>query len=233
MLPVLLVASASPAQVHSLQAVGTWSRGVTVVPGFTSATAFGGGAAVRFDLGSNLVLSVAGGYEYYDLDQDSALQRWNWKFWNDRYAGIVRANLAADSSLRATLEPVQTMETLPLTVTIGYAFRPLDELTIRPSLGAGVVFYTRSLYLHETWQKAFSDPLYTFEYDYRNFANDKKGNPLVWLAEVQASWQVSEIIAIDLGTKFTGTVRTPGSLGFDEFPLLNTLTIAAGISILY
>jgi hypothetical protein len=233
LLPLLFSAASATAQVHSFKAFATWSRGVEVQPGFTSATAWGLGAAVRFDLGSDLFLTVNGGYEYYSLDQDSALQRWNWKFWTDRYAGIVQANLAADSALSATLEPVQSMETLPLMVTLGVALRPLDELTILTSLGAGVVFYTRSLYLQETWEKIFSSVDYTFGYTYRNFANDKKGNPIVWLAEVEASWQVSDLIAVDLLTRFTGVVRTPGSLGYDEFPLRNTLTIAAGISILY
>jgi len=236
LVPVILLtafALTARGQVHSIQAYGTWSRGVNVVPGFTSATAWGGGAAVRIDLGSDLVLAVGAGYEYYRLDQDSALQRWNWKFWNDRYAGIVRANLAADSSLSATLEPVQSMEILPVTVSLGYVLRPGDDFSVRPLLGAGVAFYTRSLYLHESWQKAFDAASYTFAYDYRNFANDKKGNPFFWLAEVQGSWQASELITIDLGARYTGTVRTPGKFGFDEFPLYNTLTIAAGISILY
>jgi hypothetical protein len=221
------------AQIHSVQLFGSYSAAVGKRLAVVSADAPGGGVEVRVRLSDHLMLSFIGGFERYTINQDSALEQWNWRFWEERYRGIVQDNLASDSSLSAVLTPVQAMEVLPLLVTLDLEFTPVAHLSVRPSAGVGVWFYTRSLYLHEEWQKRFNSIGYTFDYSYRNFAQDKKGTPFVGVGRLEVAYQVNDIFEVNTTARFTTAFATEGRLGYDEFPLKDIMTYTIGLSLLY
>lgn len=233
LLLLLLGTSTGGAQVLSVGAHGTYDVVLSARFGVESADAFGGMAQLRFGAGEYVVLSVFGGYQEYAIEQPNELPLWGWRFWDERYAGIVRDNLSADTTLRASFDTVQTMSVIPVGVVVGTDLVPVEDFTVRPYVGAAVYFYTRKLYVEETWSKYYAQIGYQFAYSYRNFANSKSGNPLVLLAGVELSYRVTEIVAIDAGVRYNSVVATPGAMGYDQFPFRSSLGLNLGLSFLY
>lgn len=228
----LLAASSAGAQIHSVQFFGNYSAALGKRIYVTKATSFGGGAEIRFQVGA-VFLNLSGGYERYTLEQDSALARWNWRFWNERYSGIVRENLTTNPSLSATLTPVQFMEVIPLMLTVGTELSLSESFVLRPAIGGGAFFFSRSLYLDEQWQKRFDSQNHTFEYRYQNFASDKKGNPLIVAGQVEAAYMFADGFSLDGSVRYVHVLSTPGKFGYNEVPLSGALSVMLGISFLY
>lgn len=229
----VVTVSSAVAQIHSVQFFGTYSTALGKRIFVTKATSFGGGAEVRFHVGGGLFINLRGGYERYGIEQDSALARWNWRFWTERYAGIVRENLTTNPSLSATLTPVQYMEAIPLMLAVGMEFLMSETLILRTAVGGGAFFFTRSLYLDEQWQKRFDAQNHTFEYRYRNFASDKKGNPLVVGGHAEMAYLFAEGFSLDVSLRYLHVLSTPGKFGYNEVPLKGALSVMVGISFLY
>lgn len=225
--------SAALAQVHSVAFYGSYSFATSSRLDVDYARAWGGGVRLRVGIIDPVQIGITGGYEQYAIEQPNELNLWNWKFWNERYAGIVRDNLASDTTLRASFDTVQTMEVIPVLLTVEVMLSPLEDLVVRPSLGAGFLFYTKKLYLEETWSRSYAQIGYTFQYSYRNFANNKSGNPLAVVGGLEVSYRVTELLSVDAGAHYRGVVATPGSLGYDEFPYAGALSFALGISLIY
>jgi hypothetical protein len=141
--------SVSYAQLHSVSFYGSYQAALGKRDGFTKVTGFGGGASASYRIAERTALNLSFGYERYGtVDQDSALIKWNWKFWDERYAGNIRIDTLTDT-LKAVLNPRQSMEILPLLLTGSFEIEPFEGFYIRPSLGGGILFYTRSLYIDE------------------------------------------------------------------------------------
>ncbi len=232
-LAYFVAASSAFGQIHSVQFFGNYSAALGKRIHVTKATSFGGGAEVRFQIGGGVYLNLSGGYERYSIDQDSALARWNWRFWNERYSGIVRENLTTNPSLSATLTPVQFMEAIPIMLTVGTEFMLSESFIVRPALGGGAFFFTRSLYLDEQWQKRFDSQNHTFEYRYQNFASDKKGNPLIVAGQVEMGYLFAEGFSFDASVRYVHVLSTPGKFGYNDVPLSGALSVLLGISFLY
>lgn len=113
----------------------------------------GGGISISFSAFEFLELSFTGGYTLFSLQQENAIQQWNWRFYTERYAAIIRDNLRADSSLAAYLNPIQKMDLMPIQFSISSNFKLLKYFSIKLQIGAGIYFYTRRLYLEEIWRK--------------------------------------------------------------------------------
>jgi hypothetical protein len=221
------------AQVHSVALYGSYSFATLTRLDVDNAHAWGAGVRLRIGVAGPVQAGITGGYEQYAIEQENELNLWNWKFWNERYAGIVKDNLASDSTLHASFDTVQTMEVIPVLLTVEAMLSPVEDLVIRPSVGAGLLFYTRKLYLGETWSRSYNQIDYTFQYSYRNFANNKTGNPLAVVAGLELSYTLTDLVSLDAGAHYRMVVATPGSLGFDEFPYEGALSFALGLSILY
>ncbi|MBI5474923.1 MAG: hypothetical protein HY961_21490 [Ignavibacteriae bacterium] len=225
--------SSSYAQMHSVSVYGSYLTALAKRQGFMKVTGFGGGASARYLVAQNIGVNLSFGYgRYGSIEQDSSLIKWNWKFWNERYGGNVRIDTLSDT-LKAVLNPTQYMEVLPLLLTASYEFQPFEKFFVRPSIGGGILFYTRSLYMDEEWKKRFASLNYTFEYDFRNFAPDKKGNPFALVGGLELSYQVSDPLAVTAQSHFTSVVKTTGKYGYDDFPMKSSLAVSLGLSFLY
>jgi len=230
---LLFIVSSAFGQLRSINAFGSYVTAIDKRAGFMEIRGFGGGVEGRIALSGNLSLNISFGYERYgDIKQDSSLVKWNWRFWNERYAGNVRLDTLSDT-LKAILNPVQSMETLPLLVSLSLDLEPFERFTIRQSIGGGVLFFTRSLYLHEEWKKRFRALDQTFEYDFRNFAPDKKGNPLVVTGAVEMSYRIFTSLAVSAHARYFSVIRTAGSFGYDTFPMNDALSLSIGVNFLY
>lgn len=228
-----MACSTAAGQIHSVHGFGSRSVALGKRLGVSKAVAWGGGAELRIRLADHLKLSVIAGYERYNIEQDSALEKWNWRFWVERYAGNVRDALVSDSSLSAVLTPVQYMEVLPVVATVSLEVAPVERLVIRQAIGGGVLFFTRSLYMHERWTKRFPTLDHVYDYSYRNFAPDKKGNPVIALGQVDLSYHLSDLFTVDASGRYFTVVSTGAGFGYEAFPFRDALTFTLGLSFLY
>ncbi len=197
------------------------------------AEGYGGGAEFSFHIYDKFYINLTGGYTHYTIQQDSALLQWNWRFWDARYRNRVKADLAADTNLTATITPVQTMDIIPVMLTFNYKFEPVKNLFITPYAGGGILFYTRSLFINEYWKKYFAQVDYSFSYSFHNFADDKKGNPAAINGGVDLTYKLSEIIRISSKFSFLHVIKTDGSMGYNDFPFYNAINFNLGITFMY
>lgn len=193
----------------------------------------GGGVSISLSIFKFLNLNLIGGYTLFSLQQENAIQQWNWRFYTERYAGIIRDNLRADSSLSAFLNPIQKMDLLPVQFSISTSYRLFNRLTLKPQFGVGIYFYTRRLYLEEVWRKKFDEVNYTFEYSYRNFASNKYGNPFGMFSLIEFDYQPSDIFTIGTALGYNYFFKTKGKYGFDQFPIEDYFNFKIYLSFLY
>lgn len=198
----------------------------------TRAEALGGGVKANFKVSDSYYIGVSFGYQLYTIDQDSSLEKWNWLFWDIRYKGIV-SSLKTDPALSGILRPIQKLDLMPLFLTFNAEYKPIPQLSINPSVGVGVAFYTRRLYLEETWQKKFDQLNYTFGYTYRNFAPNKTGNPFGFSAGANIAYEFIEGFKIHSELDYVQFIKTPGSAGSADFPLERIINIKLGLTFLY
>lgn len=223
----------SAAQIESARLYISYSTPLSKRLSVNEIDGMGGGLELSIRVTDFLSVSVSGGYELYSLNQDNALEQWNWRFWEQRYRGIVRADTAADPGLKASLNPVQKMDAIPLIINLKGVFRLAERFSVSPSAGAGVIFYTRRMYLHEYWEKRFTAADYTFEYDFRNFAQDKTGNPFLFSLGTELDYLLADYLSLSAAVKYIKIAATPGKYGYSEFPFDDELTIKAGLKFHY
>lgn len=233
-LMLIFISADSFAQLHSIQIFTDYTQSGAKRLAVTRADAVGGGVGVYFTVSDFLTLGVVGGYQLYSINQDSALTQWDWYFWNVRYRGSVQADLA-DSALKlsATFNPIQKMDFLPVMLNLKSNFSLSENFTFSPIVGGGIIFYTRRLYLEEDWTRRFDKIDYTFSYRYRNFTDDKKGNPFFVMVGFNLSYHLGEIANLSADFVYNHILKTEGKYGYDQLPFSNSYGIRLGINFLY
>lgn len=227
----LILAESAHAQFRSAAIFTQYSQPITKRLGVTDASAWGGGLELRYDITESVGINFTGLYEYWWIEQPDALDQWNWDFWIQRYKGIVQATLASDPNLSATLTPEVVMESIPVYVSASFEFEAAEDLRIRPYAGAGVYFYRKKMYLHETWGKYFPDANYTLTYDYLNFAPPKEGKPFLGVGGVEVSYRLMDMLEIAGAVHYMQILGT--GRGYDEMPMENALSIRLGLGFVY
>jgi hypothetical protein len=208
----------------------------------------GGEIEVMFDLYKNFKLSVNAGYKNLNVDQDvhALFAQWNWKSWKRYYGDINDTNLAnfnnkyvqlllADTAnYAAAFTPVQTVEIYPLIATFSYQFNATENLIFRPSFGAGVIFFYKSLYVEEHWKKFFNQLSgYIFDYSYRNMSEKISGNPYVFAAGIEADYRIYVYILLSAGLRYTYLMDTGSKYGYEDFTSKDLLNVKLGLSFEY
>ncbi len=198
----------------------------------TKADAVGGTLKIDFKLMDNLSIGFIGGYQLFSVQQDSGLIQWKWDFWDNRYRGNVNADLT-DSTLRATINSIQKMDLFPIILTLNGDFTFMENFFVQPSIGAGIIFYSRRMFLEEEWSKYYQQIGYVFQYKFRNFAPPKQGNPFVIYGGINLGYILTESFRLDAGFNYTHVLETKGKLGYDNFPFKNYISSKIGITFLY
>lgn len=196
------------------------------------AAGVGGGADINFELYEGLTLGISAGYQLFTINQDSVIQQLQWDFWEYRYKGNISVDLT-DTTIKATLSPFEKMDVMPIKLNLEYNYSPVADLTITPSLGGGIIFYTRRIYIEETWSKYYPTVGYTFIYSYRNFAPFKSGNPLFISSGLNASYKLTELFSIYGGFNYNHIIATDGDFGYDIFPFKNYYSVKLGLTFMY
>ncbi len=199
----------------------------------TRAVAVGALVQLKFNLYENFGFSVISGYKLYSLNEPDVLKTWDWDFWTNRYYPKIVSDLKADPNLSVEIGAVQKMDLIPLIVLFNYDFLLFEDLKITPSAGAGVNFYTRRMFATETWTKKFPQANHSFTYSYRNFAPDKKGNPVFAKFGLIFTYNLLSYLDLSASSSYSKVFETKKSMGYDTFPFDSEFSINLGISFKY
>lgn len=225
--------SISNAQVKSIHLTGDYSSALNKRLEITKADAVGALVTVEINLFDNLNINFTSGYKLYSLNEPNVLQSWNWDFWTMRYYPKIISDLNTDPNLSVEIGAVQKMDLIPIILLFSYDLKFIDDLTFSPSLGGGIYFYTRRMFATENWSKKFPDANYTLTYSYRNFAPDKKGNPVFAKVGLDITYNLLNYLDLIASTYYTKVIETNGKMGYDMFPFDNELSINFGLSFKY
>lgn len=220
------------AQLKSINIFSDYSTALSKRLNVNAASAVGGGAEVQYDLGKNFSISLEGGYKLYSISQDNQLIAWGWDFWNNRYSNKIKSDLQADKNLSVVINSSQKLGIIPVLLHANYSYNFSDKISLTASLGGGVYFYTRTLYVIEQWSKKFPSENYTFTYSYRNFAPEKKGNPFVVSAGLNLSYEFIDAFSLIAGFDYTSIFSGSGS-GAKNFLFNNEINTKLGIIFSY
>jgi len=164
-------------KLESITVVGNywWDDQLKPGEGLHGARGIGGGVHVRFEITPLLSLGLSGGYADLKIDQDRAVDRWNWGFWERFYRNYVQDLQQRDPNYVATFTPNQRLQLLPALMWAEVDL-PL-RMAVRPrvSLGVSLYRYRRTLTLHERWEKRFPELNYSYVYEFDNHADNRSG----------------------------------------------------------
>lgn len=230
---ILLFSQFDMAQINSVSAYADYSIGLSKRLTITNADAVGGAVKIKFNIIGNFNAGIVGEYKLYSLNELDVLKSWGWQFWTDRYYNKIVSDLQADPNLSVEIGAVQKMDIIPLMLFAGYEIAVTDNFIIAPSAGLGIYFYTRRMFATENWSKNFPEANYVFTYSYRNFAPNKKGNPVFVNTNLDFEYKISDNTGIYSGINFNFIIPTENSMGYSAFPFENEISIKGGIIIFY
>jgi hypothetical protein len=221
------------AQLQSINLLSDYSFAGKKNLEITKADAVGALVQLKFNVYQNFGFSIISGYKLYSLTEPDVLNTWDWDFWTNRYYPKIVSDLRADPNLSVEIGAVQKMDLIPLILLFNYDFIFFDDLRITPSAGAGVNFYTRRMFATETWTKRFPQANHSFTYSYRNFAPDKKGNPVFAKFGLTFSYNLFDYLDLSASSSYSKVFQTKNSMGYDTFPFDSEISINLGISFKY
>ncbi|KAB2909816.1 MAG: outer membrane beta-barrel protein [Ignavibacteriales bacterium] len=228
---VFLTSITSQAQLFDIEGTGSFSTAGSLKYSATSAKGFGMGVRINFETFDDVFLSLSLGYQSYFIEQDSALQQWNWNFWDNRYWGSVRADLTDTAKYKLTVTPNQGIHSIPISISVGYETN-LGGFRVKPYLGIGMLFYTRWFYVVENWEKKLTKLDSEFKYNYRNFAPPKLGNPIMYTGGLSVKYPIFDDVDLSGDFSFTQFLETD-HMGYTDLPFRNELNIKFGVSFRY
>ena len=185
---------------------------------------------IHFEIGSDLTISLAGGYNSISIEQDDAVEQWNWPFWQRFYRNYTRSLVSTDSNYTVTMTPNQHIYTIPVVISLNY-YLPLESV-IQPfiSIGGGMVFYERNLRLNEVWTKYYPETGGTFQYEYDNHAGSKTGNAFLIRAAIGIESRFTEFFGLSFDISYSKYYIRANDL---DFPLQDNLNLAMGLVFYY
>ena len=229
----LLISADAVAQLRSITVYSEYASPLTKRLDVQNISAVGGGVDITYTVADNFCIGLRGGYALYAINQTDQLNRWNWKFWNDRYLNKIQADMRADPSLSVVIGSVQKMDLIPVELHLDYAYTAAELLVITPSVSGGVSFYTRRLFADETWTKTFPAANYSFTYNFRNYAPMKKGNTFHAGIGCTVRYRMFSDVSISAAAFYTQHVSTVNEAGYAAFPFENEMNVRLGLDFLY
>lgn len=221
---------------ESITILGSFLQGIDFKSGegLNAIGGFGGGAHLRFQMTHLLSLGASVGYADLEIDQDDALNRWQWGFWDRFYREYVRDLQQRDPNYVATLTPIQRLHFIPVHLTAEMRL-PL-RIGVKPYLTSGISLYRyeRTLTLHERWQKRFPELNYTYEYEYDNHAEDRSGTLFGFLGGIGGRMHLYRFVEIDLQGRYHGILkRWSRHEAYRYFPMKSFIDVSLGVVFTY
>ncbi|GJQ64555.1 MAG: hypothetical protein SCALA702_36080 [Melioribacteraceae bacterium] len=228
---LFLLASTAMAQLDRVEIKTDYSIGLSERLAVKNSSSMGVIASLRFKLGENLGISLNSGFQQYSFSQDSSLAQWDWRYWNYYYE-FVQTTLTEDE-YSAVLSPFQKMDVIPVFLTVDYSFTINETVTISPELGGGIMFFTRRFYVTEDWARDFESIDYRFAYSFRNIGPEKSGNPVFFTAGINCDYEFSEDYFLSAAVNYRHILNTGENLGYNLFPLENSISFNLGLGFGY
>jgi len=198
-----------------------------------SVNGIGFGLAVTFKINRFFAIGLDGGYSDLKIDQDDAVANWDWGFWNRFYGNYARDLQQRDPNYVANFTPNQRLHLIPVHL-FAEARLPMGSFfTPYLNFGGGVYFYERNLSLREQWQKYFPQIDYTFQYEFDNFANVRKGNVFGLRFGIGGSFSLSKHFGIDMNGKYHYVGRLKDYGNYENFPMKSWIELGIGMKFLY
>lgn len=214
------------AQLQAIRFHGEYSFSLAERHDVTKSFGGGGGAELRFGVYGPFSVSLHGIYHSMYISEPTPLENWNWRFWNERYRGYIQSILLGDSTLRFKYAGHQYIRSTPVLLTLNAEFGITEGITVKPYAGGGLYFFTRRLDIKEMWSKYYATIGYEFQYEYYNFAEPKRGNPVALTAGIDAEVELGSVFVAGAGVRLIELVDVNSKRGFDFLPFRR---IASGI----
>jgi len=227
----ILLSNISLGQLRQISVAGDFTLPLGERLAITGNSALGAIISAKFDVGSDICLTLNTGYQQYSFSQDSSLAQWDWRYW-DYYYQFVQTTLT-EEEYSAVLSPFQKMDVIPLYFTIDYRAQMSEKFSLSPSIGAGVLFFTRRFYVTEDWARDFEQIDYRFSYSFRNIGPEKGGNPLFALIGISGEYEFTEDYYLVGSVNYKQVFDTGDKFGFDLFTFNNSLSFNLGIGFGY
>lgn len=218
-------------QVQAISASGQYAFALGKHGTVEQAEGFGGSAELRLTIWESIAIGISGGYSRYAIEQPNALEQWVWRFWTDRYYPKIQSDMRADPNLSSQIGYVESMEAIPVMLSVIYSFTAGDDITVAPKIGGGVSFFTRKLYADETWIKQFPSAAYTLMYNLRNFAPEKEGNVFLGAVGCDFEYRLTSDLNLSAGVEYRTYLAS--SSGYEMFPFADEAAFKLGLSFLY
>jgi len=230
---VFLLSISTYAQLQTISLYSDYSFAGKKNLQITRADAVGALVQLKFNVYENFGFSIISGYKLYSLNEPDVLKTWNWDFWTNRYYPKIVSDLRADPNLSVEIGAIQKMDLIPVILFINYDIIPFEDIKITPSAGAGVNFYTRRMFATERWTKKFPQANHSFTYSYRNFAPDKKGNPVFAKFGLTFTYNLLSYLDLSASSSYSKIFETKNSMGYDTFPFDSEFSFNIGLSFKY
>jgi hypothetical protein len=157
---------------------------------------------IQFEINDNLAIELQGGYGDLAINQNDAVNQWNWPFWERFYGNYVRSLVSQDSNYSVKLTPIQHLYIIPVELNMKIGYPITSKLRPYLKLGGGVVFYERNLRLNEKWNKYFPELDYYFRYQYDNHADKKTGQKYYLNMSLGSDYQFSKHFGLLFGLNY-------------------------------
>jgi len=218
-------------ELESINLDFTGSQGFNSEQSLNSISGIGFAVTVEGKLTKNLYLNLTSSHLYLGIDQENALENWDWAYWEDIYGNTVDGLLQKDK-YDVELEPVQKLSIKPYTIELKCVFNLSERLSFNSNLGFGVAWYKRELWLKENWQKYFATIDYTYQYNYRNNARPRRdGFAYLTRGKLGVNYRLSEYLKLFMevgGYYYLKNINNP-----EYLPLDHSLDLSFGIKLLY
>jgi len=246
---------------ESVTAFGNYMQMLKKDSAITSATGPGGGLEIRFHLNDMFSVSIAGNYSVINIDQDNPIDKWNWEYWIRYYRNwiiqlmggdslylngvlIPTRNISAatltsgtllgkDSIYKAEIVPRQYINLLPVILMVNVSYPAAEFLKLYASIGGGLYIFGRNLYLDEKWWKRFPSVNYTFQYGFKDYANEKTGTLLGVMGAIGGRIALTGSFAFSVAVEYHYILPTENRAGYYDFPLNHIINVRGGITFVY
>ncbi|MBC7187569.1 MAG: hypothetical protein H5U38_11090 [Calditrichaeota bacterium] len=227
-------ASGQTVRLESLSAWSSYVHGLGLKQDqhVRQATGWAAGGTASLRLSRLVAVGITAGYCDLTIEQDRAVEQWNWAFWQRFYGNYVRDLQSRDASYRATLTPDQHLYVTQVVPCITLRWPEGGVASFYLATGAGPWFYERALRLHEVWEKEFPELNHVFVYDYYNHAEVRKGAVYVATLEMGVEVVAQRFLHFRLSGRY-GTVLPTGGSDYERFPATSMAQLTCALVFVY
>ena len=230
---ILFSPSSAPAQkLRAIELHGHYASGLLLRSGeqLQSIDGTGLGLELQGKLASWLTIVLSTAYSDLTIEQNDAVEQWDWPFWNRFYRNYTQSLVTQDTNYAVVMTPNQNIYMIPVILNLK-GYYPLKKRFLSfLGIGAGIVFYERNLRLNERWSKYFPEIDYTFEYQYDNHAHVKKGQVFRVDLSVGSEYRFAEHFALSGGVVYQHYLVTKRER---DFPLKSLVQALLGLVFYY